>query len=179
MGVTTPALDRSPVPCYAITRALNLVDIIFCTGRSSVNQRLADPISRRGFLRAGAVATMGIAGIPSSLLDHDKQPDPLGGFKLGIQSYTFRHFTTEQALKRTQDLGLHYIEFYRDHANPNSSPEQIDALRHLCAAYEITPIAFGVERFSKNHDSNRKLFEFGKALGIRSLSADPDPDSFD
>ncbi len=31
----------------------------------------------------------------------------------------------------------------------------------------------------KDHDANKKLFEFGKALGVKYLSADPTPDSFD
>jgi inosose dehydratase len=36
-----------------------------------------------------------------------------------------------------------------------------------------------VQRFTKDHDENKRLFEFGKALGIKAFSADPDPDSFD
>src|SRR5262249_30086188 len=108
-----------------------------------------------------------------------EQPDPFNGFKLGIQSYTFRKFSTEQALKKTQDLGLSYIEFYRQHADPTASQDQVQALCRLCRSYGIKPIAFGVERFTKDHDANRKLFDFGKALGIQSLSADPDRASFD
>ena len=49
----------------------------------------------------------------------------------------------------------------------------------LCKEYEVTPLAFGVQHFSKDHDANKKVFEFGKALGVRMFSADPDPDSFD
>jgi sugar phosphate isomerase/epimerase len=36
-----------------------------------------------------------------------------------------------------------------------------------------------VEGFTSNHENNRRLFEFGRSLGIRYLSADPSPDSFD
>jgi sugar phosphate isomerase/epimerase len=136
-------------------------------------------ISRRRFLQAGTAAALSVTRLPSLASADDKQTDPFGGFKLGVQSYTFRHFNTEQALKRTHDLGLRYIELYRDHIHPKATPEQIEALKRLCASYEITPIAFGVERFTEDHDGNRKLFEFGKALGLQSLSADPDPGSFD
>jgi sugar phosphate isomerase/epimerase len=136
-------------------------------------------LSRRRFLQLTSVAAGSVVGLRTVVSAEDKKSDPYGGFKLGVQSYTFRRFTTEQALKRTKDLGLHYIEFYREHANPNGTQEQTDALKRLCQSYEITPIAFGVERFTKNHDANRKLFEFGKALGVKSLSADPEPDSFD
>ena len=43
----------------------------------------------------------------------------------------------------------------------------------------MTPVGFGVSAFTKNHDANKKLFEFGKAIGVKYLSADPTPDSFD
>ena len=53
-------------------------------------------IGRRDFLRttsavAGAVALAGRAAAAD---------DPFGGFTVGIQSYTFRKFDLEQALKQ-------------------------------------------------------------------------------
>ncbi len=141
-------------------------------------------LSRRRFLQVSAASTLGIVGVPAMLRADDKKDDPFGGFTLGVQSYTFRNFDLEPALKRTKELGLHYIEFYQGskkhpHAPPESTPEQIKAILKLCKDYEITPVAFGVQGFSKNHDANKVVFEFGKALGVKSLSADPDPDSFD
>lgn len=136
------------------------------------------PLSRRQFLHAGAAATVGLAGLPLLAADK-KSADDFNGFTVGMQSYTFRNFKLEQCLKRTQDLGLHHIEFYRGHLSPGSTPAQIRAVLRLCGDYGIKPVAFGVENFSKNIDRDRKLFEFGKALGIQALSADPDPDSFD
>ncbi len=138
-----------------------------------------DGLTRRRFLQAGTAATLGLAGMPAMLHADDQKADAFGGFTLGVQSYSFRNFNTEQALKRTQALGLHFIEFYQKHAPLGSSPEQVQALLKLCRSYDITPIAFGVQRFSKNHEENKKLFDFGKSLGIKTFSADPDPDSFD
>ena len=100
-------------------------------------------------------------------------------FTVGAQSYCFRNFNTEQALKRTQDLGLHYVEFYPEHAPLKSTAEQLSALLKLCRDYDVTPIAFGVQSFTKDHDANKRVFDFGKALGMKYLSADPRPDSFD
>lgn len=135
-------------------------------------------ITRRRFLQASAVATLSLAGLPQTLkADDDK--NAFGGFMFGVQSYSFRHFNLEQALKRTQDLGLHYIELFQKHADLKSSPEQITAVLKLCKEYEVTPVAYGVQSFTKNHDANRKFFEFGKALGIKGFSANPDPNSFD
>jgi sugar phosphate isomerase/epimerase len=137
-------------------------------------------LSRRQFLQAGAAASLGLPG--TRLLAKaatSLKADPFGGFTLGVQSYSFRKFTVEQALKRIQDLGLHYVELFRDHAPLKSTPEQLKALVKLCGDYDIKPIAFGVESFTKNHDANKKLFDFAKELGLTTLSADPQPDSFD
>jgi sugar phosphate isomerase/epimerase len=133
---------------------------------------------RRRFLRASAAAGLGLTSLPA-LGAADQQDDPFGGFKLGAQSYTFREFNTEQTLQRLKDLGLHYVEFYQKHAPAGSSPEQIRALLKLCREYGVTPRAWGVQRFTKSDADNRKVFEFGKALGLKMFSADPDPDSFD
>jgi sugar phosphate isomerase/epimerase len=49
----------------------------------------------------------------------------------------------------------------------------------LCKEYGVKPVGFGVSPFTKDHDKNRKLFEFGKAVGLKYLSANPSPDSFE
>jgi sugar phosphate isomerase/epimerase len=136
-------------------------------------------LDRRRFLQAGAAATLGLVGVKALHSAEGKKTDPFGGFTLGVQSYTFREFDLEPCLKRTKDLGLHYVEFYQKHAPEKSTPEQIKALLKLCKDYGITPNAWGVQGFGNDHDANKKIFEFGKALGLKSLSADPSPDSFD
>ena len=136
-------------------------------------------MTRRRFLQAGAAVTTAACSLAPMLEAAEDKNDEFGGFILGIQSYTFRQFDLEPALKRTKELGLHHIEFFQKHAPLASTPEQIKALLKLCKEYDITPVAFGVQGFSKNHDANKKVFEFGKALGLKSLSADPSQDSFD
>ncbi len=138
-------------------------------------------VSRRQFLRAGGAAALGLAGLSAWLraADEGAKADPFDGFVLGVQSYTFRNFDLEGALKGIHDLGLHYVEFATNHVKVDSTPEQVAAVLRLCKDYDIAPVAYGVQHFSKDHDANKRAFEFGKQLGIKSLSADPDPDSFD
>jgi inosose dehydratase len=131
------------------------------------------PLSRRDFIRAAAVLPI------AASLSRAADADPFGGFTVGVQSYTFRKFNLEQMLKRTQEAGLKFAEFYSAHVAPNSNPDKPAATKKLCAEYGITPIAFGVERFSKDHDANKKKFEFLAGLGAKYFTADPDPDSFD
>jgi sugar phosphate isomerase/epimerase len=132
-------------------------------------------MDRRSFLLGSAA----LAGTAAFGLRSARAAEPFGPFTVGIQSYTFRNFELEQALKKTQECGLKYGEFYSKHIDPKSSPEKIKAFLKLCGEYEIKPVAFGVQSFTKDHDANKKLFEFGAALSIKAFSADPNPDSFD
>lgn len=134
--------------------------------------------SRREFLGTAASLVGGMAG-SAAFAAEDKKDDPFGGFTLAIQSYTFREFDLEPALKRIQDLGIHHAEFYQKHAPLDAKPEQIKLILKLCKDYGVSPVAWGVQRFTKNAEANKRVFEFGKALGVKAFSADPDPDSFD
>jgi sugar phosphate isomerase/epimerase len=137
-------------------------------------------IDRRNFL--SATAALGLGALSSGLVGaapDKKADDPFGGFKLGAQSYTFRKFKLEQALKRIQGAGLKYVEFAQNHAPRTDKADAIKALLKMCKDYDITPLAWGVQGFSKDKDDARKSFEFAKALGCKMISADPSPDSFD
>jgi sugar phosphate isomerase/epimerase len=138
-------------------------------------------LDRRRFLQLGAAASLG--ALPGLVHAADsKDADPFGGFHLGMQSYTFRNFNVEGALKRIKELGLHYVEFYpgqKGQLKLDSTPEQIKAMLSLCKDYEVTPLAWGVQGFKKDDKANEQIFAFGQALGLKAFSADPDPDSFD
>lgn len=136
--------------------------------------KVSHMLSRRQMLQASATLPLLVVGTNRGVA-----ADDFAGFTVGIQSYTFRQFNLEQALKRTQELGLKYAEFYRGHIPTDTTGDKLKQIKKLCAEYNVQPIAFGVEGFSKNHDANKKLFAFGAELGIQYLSADPTPDSFD
>jgi inosose dehydratase len=145
-----------------------------------MNTHAASTSSRRRFLQASAA--LGLTPLVPAVIAHageQKQADPFGGFVVGVQSYSFRQFNLEQALTRINELGLRYVEFYNGHVPLKSTDDQIKAVRNLCTKLNITPIAFGVEAFTKDDAANRRKFDFARRLGVRYLSADPTPDSFD
>jgi inosose dehydratase len=129
--------------------------------------------TRREFLATTAAATAAAVGAARGA------DASFGNWNIGAQSYSFREFNLEQALKNYQTLGLKYAEFFNRHVPLESTPEQLRAILNTCKQYGVTPAAYGVQSFSKNHDANRKNFELGKALGLKYLSADPNPDAFD
>jgi sugar phosphate isomerase/epimerase len=128
-------------------------------------------------LQAGGAV---LAGVLAARSGRAGEPaDDFAGLRVGVQSYTFREFPVEQALKQTHDLGLSWIELYPKHAPARSTESQRKALLKLCREYKVMPVAFGVYKFTKDHEANRKVFDYGKVMGMTVFTADPDPDSFD
>jgi inosose dehydratase len=133
-------------------------------------------LTRRQFVGAAAALAAG-----STRADASQTPaaEGFGGFTVGAQSYSFRNFNFERALGQIRDLGLRYVELFRGHLPTSATDAQLDAAKTLLRQHNITPIAFGVENFTRDEAANRRLFEFGRKLGIRYFSANPDADSFD
>jgi sugar phosphate isomerase/epimerase len=99
--------------------------------------------------------------------------------KLGIQLYSLRGFPVEQALQHAKELGFEQVEFYSGMLPLDASGDEIAAMKQRVADLGMTISAHGVNGFGKDAAANRKAFEFAKALGIRNITADPDPASFD
>lgn len=135
--------------------------------------------TRRQFLGTSATtAGFVLSGAARHALAADAGKLP-GGFLLGIQSYTLRSFSLDDALKHIQTLGFGGIEFFPGHFPVNSSDQQIADVQKKCQHAGLTMLAHGVNHFSKDHAANERIFEFCKKAGIRNISADPDEDSFD
>ncbi|MBS0208918.1 MAG: sugar phosphate isomerase/epimerase [Planctomycetes bacterium] len=99
--------------------------------------------------------------------------------KVGIQMYSLRGFPVAEAMQHAHDLGFRVIEMYPGMFPISTDSSEIQATLDKMKGLELTCLAHGVNRFTKDHDKNKRMFEFAKLAGIRNLSADPDPDSFD
>lgn len=133
-------------------------------------------LDRRRFLgvAAGAAAAACVAS-QRSVLAAAKAND----LKVGIQMYSLRGYPVDEALKHAHDIGFEVIEMYPGMFPITTDTSAISATLDKFKALNLTCLSHGVNRFTKDHDKNKKMFEFAKAAGIRNLSADPDPDSFD
>ena len=78
-----------------------------------------------GVIAAGLKPAMGAEQIGASTYPSVPAKKGKEKFNLGMASYTFRKFPTEQALAMTKRLGLKYISFKDFHMPLNSTPEQI------------------------------------------------------
>ncbi|MFO0907498.1 MAG: sugar phosphate isomerase/epimerase [Isosphaeraceae bacterium] len=141
-------------------------------------------LTRREAIATG-LATVGAMVVGRTLAAADGPGGAYGPFKMGLQSYSLRGLTKDgkadlgKALAATKDLGLHYWESYIAHVAVETDPARLTAVKSQLSQAGVNVIGYGVMRFTKDHDANRRLFEFAKAMGIAYLSADPDPDSFD
>jgi inosose dehydratase len=82
-------------------------------------------------------------------------------------------------IRHLQGMEVPYVEFASTHVSPNASEAEIAELLKMCEGAGLKISAHGVNRFSKDHDANRKVFEFAKRLGAKTITADPNPDSFE
>jgi sugar phosphate isomerase/epimerase len=111
------------------------------------------------------------------------------GWKLSCQAYTFREMSALETLQVLQNLGIHYVEFYPgqkfstdrpdiklDHA---LAPELIDQLRKKLSDCDVTAINYGVVELPNDEVKARKVFNFAKTLGLKTIVSEPPEDAFD
>jgi inosose dehydratase len=137
--------------------------------------------SRRDFFR-NAFLLSGTMVLPSPLWGQEparqrRQRSPYAPFRMGVQSYSLRHFKAEDALKHTKDLGVTFWEGWDGHFPMTDDPKKIAEYKELLKTYNVRMPTYGVVSFGSKEDEARKRFEFAKAMGIETLSAAPTPDA--
>jgi inosose dehydratase len=140
-------------------------------------------LSRRRFIALSAAAAAGATwfDVPRILQAANlaDPKDPFGGFPVGVQSYSLREFNTAEAIRHLQGMGVHYAEFYGKHLDPKADDAKIAEVQALLKAADIKLAGHGVHGFSKDHEANKRLFDFAKKIGVKVITANPEPDSFD
>ncbi len=133
--------------------------------------------TRRRFLALTTAAAAGatIFDVPDILA----ADDPYRGLPIGVQSFSLRNYNVVEAIRHIQGMGLHFVEFFSKHLSPAATDKQLAENRQLLERAKVSISAHGVNRFSKDDAANRKVFEFAKRAGIRNITANPTPDSFD
>ncbi|MDA7497269.1 sugar phosphate isomerase/epimerase [bacterium] len=148
---------------------------------AKMNSRLSRrQFGQRTFLTAAAAAGATWFDVPHLLASTRAEAlKKYGGFPMGLQSYSLRAFGVDGALEKTQALGLHWIEFFRAHYPTVPDPVKIAAMNAKLKKHDVSISCHGVQGFTKDHNENRKMFQFAKMAGIKNISANPSPDSFD
>jgi sugar phosphate isomerase/epimerase len=109
------------------------------------------------------------------------RPEAKLGWKLGSQAYTFRLFTFYEAVEKIKSCGLDYVEAFpgqkiggglEGNMDPNMPVETRNAILKMLKEKGVKMVSFGVT--GANDEAGwRKLFEFGKAMGIENITSEP------
>lgn len=111
-----------------------------------------------------------------------KTPESLG-WKLGVQIYSFRMFSFEEALNKADSIGIKHIQGYpgqtigagiegvMDYHMPASKR---DSVLSLLKEKGMTMESYGVVSPTKEEDW-KQLFEFLKAMGLKQFATEPNP----
>ncbi|MGI6460409.1 MAG: sugar phosphate isomerase/epimerase family protein [Candidatus Hydrogenedentales bacterium] len=111
------------------------------------------------------------------------------GWHLGCQAYSFNRFTFFEAVDKNQSLGLRYIEAYPGQKFSPEKPDAVfdhnmseelrqEALAKLKAC-DVKLVNYGVVGLSADEAESRKVFEFAKAMGIRTICSEPEVEALD
>ena len=110
------------------------------------------------------------------------QPETKLGWKLGAQAYTFKEFTFFDALEKIDSCGLKNIECYTQMVIGGGVEGKMDykmdaATREIVLGWlkkkNMKLTGYGVVKIKEEADW-KLLFEFGKAMGIETFTAEPE-----
>jgi inosose dehydratase len=133
---------------------------------------------RQSLIAAAAAAGAAWFDVPRLLADSRAQSHrTYGGFPMGIQSYSLRHFDTHDCLHKINELGLHYVEFFRNHYPPTTDTAAIRAMDEMLADHDVTMSCHGVQGFTADHAKNKEFFEFARLARVPIIAADFGPEA--
>ena len=113
-------------------------------------------------------------------------PEAKLGWKLGSQAYTFKEYTFAQAIAKIDSCSLRFVEAYPGQTigggipgrmGPDMDASSRKAVLELLKAKNVQLMAFGVTGADSEADWV-KLFEFAKAMGIPTITSEPNEKFF-
>ena len=130
------------------------------------------------------IAALAIATTAIAAPRDDRSAEALG-WRLGVQAWSFNHFTFFEAVDKAHALGLKYIEIFPGQSIggdlPNASTDFTmdkptrEAIKKKLAGAGISPTCYGVVTPGSEAEW-RALFSFAKDMGIGTIVSEPAPD---
>jgi sugar phosphate isomerase/epimerase len=99
-------------------------------------------------------------------------PNPSGP-RLGLQTWTLRYSTFEQVVEFATANGIQYVQFTKDHLDPNAPAEETLRKKAVLDRAGLVPYAFGVVETTSDEAANRKLFDFARRIGAELMVVEP------
>ena len=144
----------------------------------------SDRIDRRHFFKnslLGCSAAFAAVKLGGNVLGAVTKPerDPDGGLKLGVASYTFCHFSLDQAIAMTKQAGFKYINLKDVHLPLNSTTEQRQAARQRIEAAGLKLMGGGVIYMKNDEAEIQHVFDYARDAGMPVIVCSPVPEALD
>jgi type 1 glutamine amidotransferase/sugar phosphate isomerase/epimerase len=125
---------------------------------------------------------------PSSKLTPPIRAQEKLGWRLGIEAYTFNKYTLFEAIERTAGLGLPYmggLSFQKVSKDiPKNFDDQLtdDELKQIRLKLDsagVRLLTYYIHRIPGDMAGCRRVFEFGRKIGIETFMSEPSPEALD
>ena len=126
--------------------------------------------------------------IPSAQLTPAIRAQEKLGWRLGIEAYTFNKFTFFEAIEKTAQLGLPFMgglsfqQVSQDipkNLEPGLSDDELRQVRLKLDAAGVRLLTYYIQDIPGDEAGCRKVFEFGRKLGIETFMSEPKLEALD
>jgi len=110
------------------------------------------------------------------------------GWRFGITAYTFKDNTLFETIEKTDELGLAYVgglnvqtvsEDIPKKLTPDLTDDEIRAVREKLVKHGVTMLTCFIFNIPADEVECRRIFEFGKKLGIETFISEPKVEALD
>lgn len=129
--------------------------------------------TRRGFLGVAAGAAALLARPAAAEVNND-----VGGFKLGITTWSVREFQRPLAIKMIKELQTPYVSVKEFHLPYRSTDAELTTGRRQFEDAGLQIMSGGVITLAKNDEADmRKYFDYAKVCGMPMIICSPTQDN--
>jgi len=110
------------------------------------------------------------------------------GWRFGIEAYTFHKYPLFEAIERTAGLGLPYmggLSFQKvskeipKNFEPGLTDDELRQIRLKLDAAGVRMLTYYIHNIPGDAAGCRKIFEFGRKIGIETFMSEPSPKALD
>ncbi len=126
--------------------------------------------------------------LQKAVAETDYQSVRIKKFPIASEAWTFRAFTFADMLTKLKELGVTGLEAFTGQAlsaefpgvqfNVGMTHEQIAKVKEWLRAAGVTLYGIGVVDIGTTEESMRKVFDFARTMGIRTVVCEPADDDF-
>ncbi len=144
-------------------------------------------MTRKSFL-GGAAMILIISSATGDVEFNHPTTDVYDGWRLGVQAWSFNRFSFFEAVDKTRELGLNWIQGYpgqrvAPHIDARMGPDLPEnvrqEIREKLSASNVRMVAFGVVGIPADEAAARRMYAFARDMGVEVLVSEPAPDHYD